>query len=125
MIVNGSVGSLDAMAHVSFLAVMSVISVISVDTLAFMAGANAHTFWHGQPSPGDIWTQCTVAFRYKGEDGKVTSRIAEPRRVFTSKSGNQLLLAWCPTIKEWKTFSCDSISDICTGGIALELIRKR
>tara|TARA_R110000824_G_scaffold294959_1_gene483331 strand:- start:568 stop:1077 length:510 start_codon:yes stop_codon:yes gene_type:complete len=72
-----------------------------------------------------MWTQCTVVFSYTDKDGEVTSRIAEPRRVFKNKQGDQMLLAWCPTSREWKTFSYDSMSDICTVGIGLELLRHK
>ena len=95
---------------------------ISIGSLVLFASANAQTFGEDRSSPGDIWRECTVAFQYTDKDGEVTSRVVEPRRVFKNKHGNEMLLAFCSTTKEWKTFYCDSIADICTGGIALELL---
>ena len=98
---------------------------ISIETLVYFVAVNAQTFGEDRSKPGNIWTHCTVAFMYTDKDGEVTSRVAEPRRVFKNKKNDKMLLAWCPTSREWKTFSYDSISDICTGGIALELLRHK
>lgn len=97
---------------------------IPIEALVYFAGANAQAFEKDRSKPGNIWKQCTIAFRYD-KDGKTTNRVAEPRRVFKTKLGEQMLLAWCPVGREWRTFSCDSITDIRTGGIGLRLLKQK
>ena len=90
---------------------------VQIEALVYFAGANAEAFKTDRSKSGNLWKRCIVAFRYMDKDGKTTNRIAEPRRVFQTGRGEQMLLAWCPVGREWRAFKCDSITDIRIGGI--------
>lgn len=96
---------------------------LDIETLIDFAGENAQLYGNGTSVTGNIWVNCTVAFRYIDREGNETNRVVEPRRVWRTRDKDQLMLSgWCYTRRSPRTFYYDGIRDICTGGIGLQYI---